>query len=250
VIVAPGLNAPKQRETRPPQAIAELDPGAFPVTVPVPETPTVTVKSDVGMETLVVVGVATMTGRLELVVVVAVEVETDGDGVKATPIVAPTATVQVVPVPEQPPPLHEPTAYPAPGLACRVTTVPVENVAVQVEPQLIPLGELVTLPDPLVERFNVKLVGRVIGSVEIGIVVTTRRETNDAVTPAPEETVQVPVPEQAPLQPVNSKRTDAGFAVNVTTVPRVKSELHVEPQSIPLGLLVTLPEPEIVTFTE
>ena len=57
-------------------------------------------------------------------------------------------TVQV-PVPEQPPPLQPVNAEPAAGVAVSVTTVPSLNDAAQVAPQLIPAGELVTVPEPV-----------------------------------------------------------------------------------------------------
>ena len=41
--MVPGLNVPKQREPLAPHEIDELDPGALPVTVPLPVAPTVTV---------------------------------------------------------------------------------------------------------------------------------------------------------------------------------------------------------------
>jgi len=55
-------------------------------------------------------------------------------------------------------------------------------------------------------------------------------------------TVQDPVPEQAPLQPAKAEPV-AGVAVRATGVPSVKDEEHVFPQSIPAGLLLTLPLP-------
>src|SRR6476661_10348972 len=56
-------------------------------------------------------------------------------------------------------------------------------------------------------------------------------------------TMQVPVPEQpAPVQPVKSELA-SGLAVRVTTVPKAKSFVQVDPQSIPAGLEVTEPEP-------
>jgi len=53
-----------------------------------------------------------------------------------------------VPVPEQPPPLQPVNVEPAATVAVSVTTVPCVNEAAQVEPQLIPAGELVTVPEP------------------------------------------------------------------------------------------------------
>ena len=90
-----------------------------------------------------------------------------------------------------------------------------------------------------------------IESVEIVRIgrVATMCNPNDAVTLAALLTVQVPVPEQAPPQPLNTKAGPAGVAVSVTDEPLVKLAEHVEPQLIPPGELETLPCPEIVTPT-
>jgi hypothetical protein len=58
-------------------------------------------------------------------------------------------TVQVVAVPEHPPPLQPPNEDPLAAAAVRVTDVPVAKVAEQVVPQLMPAGALVTVPDPV-----------------------------------------------------------------------------------------------------
>ena len=55
-------------------------------------------------------------------------------------------------------------------------------------------------------------------------------------------TLQVPVPVQAPLQPVKVEPVVAA-AVRVTLVPLVKLVLQVLPQVIPLGDEVTVPDP-------
>ena len=55
-------------------------------------------------------------------------------------------------------------------------------------------------------------------------------------------TVQVPVPVQAPDQPANVELAPAA-AVKVTDVPLAKLALHVDPQLMPAGLLVTVPVP-------
>ena len=55
-------------------------------------------------------------------------------------------------------------------------------------------------------------------------------------------TVQVPVPVQSPLQPVNTEPA-SGVAVNATEVPSAKSAAQVAPQVIPAGALVTVPVP-------
>ena len=56
-------------------------------------------------------------------------------------------------------------------------------------------------------------------------------------------TVQVSVPEHTPpLQPVKVEPAE-GEAVSVTLVPFGKANEQVEPQSMPAGLLVTVPLP-------
>jgi hypothetical protein len=61
-------------------------------------------------------------------------------------------------------------------------------------------------------------------------------------------TVQAPVPEQSPLQPVKVEPAD-GVGVSVTIVFLVKDFVHVAPQSIPAGELVTVPVPLPFLFT-
>jgi hypothetical protein len=62
-------------------------------------------------------------------------------------------------------------------------------------------------------------------------------------------TLQLPVPEHAPLQPVKVEPVEA-TAVRVTAESSVKVAEQVEPQLMPLGELVTVPEPvpALVTF--
>lgn len=54
-----------------------------------------------------------------------------------------------VPVPVQPPPDHPDIAEPVAGKAVKVTTVPWLYAPEQLVPQLMPDGELVTVPEPL-----------------------------------------------------------------------------------------------------
>src|SRR6266550_3390731 len=54
--------------------------------------------------------------------------------------------------------------------------------------------------------------------------------------------VQAPVPAHAPLHPLKEKPA-AGVAFNVTCVPAGKVKVQVVPQSIPVGVLVTVPVP-------
>ncbi len=61
-------------------------------------------------------------------------------------------------------------------------------------------------------------------------------------------TEQVPMPEQAPLQPLKLDPAD-GVAVRTTDVRELKLAAHSGPQVIPAGLLVTIPLPAPVFVT-
>ena len=61
-------------------------------------------------------------------------------------------------------------------------------------------------------------------------------------------TLQVLVPVEAQDQPANVE-VALGAAVSVTMVPLVKVALHVGPQLMPAGLLVTLPPPVPALWT-
>lgn len=61
-------------------------------------------------------------------------------------------------------------------------------------------------------------------------------------------TLQVPVPEHAPLQPINMEFVPA-VAVSVTMVPLAKFAEHVVGQLMPGGLLVTVPLPFPASLT-
>jgi len=58
------------------------------------------------------------------------------------------------------------------------------------------------------------------------------------------------MPEHAPVHPVKAEPS-LGFAVSVTGVPVAKLALHVSPQLMPAGALVTVPAPlpEAVTVS-
>jgi hypothetical protein len=145
------------------------------------------------------------------------------------------------PVPLQPPPLHPVNTDPAFGVAVRVTTVSLTNSAAHVAPQLIPAGLLVTVPVPAPASTTVST-----GTVSAGG--SSEKEAVTAVAPVT-VTVQDPVPLQPPpLHPTKTELTP-GIAVSVTTVPLTKLALHVAPQSIPAGLLVTVPVPDPARVT-
>src|SRR5438093_1599836 len=170
------------------------------VTVPLPVPTSLTVSAKVG--------------RLKVAVtVVAAETETTHD-----------------PVREHPPPLQPLKVEPAAGVAVSVTAVPLARLAEQVAPQVMPAGELVTVPLPLPALLTV--------SAKLG-----RLKVAVTVVAAETVTTQVPVPEHPPpLQPLKVEPA-AGLAVSVTAVPLVKLAEQVAPQVIPAGKLVTVPLP-------
>ena len=102
----------------------------------------------------------------------------------------------------------------------------------QTDGQLIPDGELLTVPLPATLTSSVYWVcANVAVTLCAAVMLTT----------------QLPTPLQAPPQP-EKPQPSAGVAVNVTCVPPVKLALHVDGQLIPVGELVTVPLP--VTLTD
>ena len=111
-----------------------------------------------------------------------------------------------VPVPLHAP-LHPANVDPLAAAAVRVTDVPDAKFAEQVLPQLMPDGDEVTVPDPVPERAT--LSAYVVPPL-LNVAVTLRACVID--------TVQAPVPLQAPPQLANVDPL-AADAVNVTEVP-------------------------------
>jgi hypothetical protein len=68
-------------------------------------------------------------------------------------------TVVQVPVPVHPPPLQPANIDPDDGVAVSVTILPVGNEALQLFPQLIPAGVLVTVPVPVPILLTVRVEG-------------------------------------------------------------------------------------------
>ena len=60
--------------------------------------------------------------------------------------------------------------------------------------------------------------------------------------------MQTPMPEQSPDQPVNVEPA-AGASMSVTAVPLLNDAEQVAPQLAPAGELVTVPEPEPLLVT-
>ncbi len=104
----------------------------------------------------------------------------------------------------------------------------------QVLPQLIPVGELVTVPLP------------------VPALVTERPKVwsvNVAVQDMAAVIVTDPVLHPVPLHPAKVEPA-AAVGVRVTTVPLVKLEEQAVPQLIPAGELVIVPVPVPVLTTE
>jgi hypothetical protein len=104
-------------------------------------------------------------------------------------------------------PLHPAKVDPAAAVAVRVTEVPLLKLAEQVVPQLMPAGELVTVPVPAPAFVSVRL-----KVCNVNVAVTD--------CAALMVTTQEAVPVHAPLHPVKTEPAD-GVAVSVTDVPAV-----------------------------
>jgi hypothetical protein len=148
--------------------------------------------------------------------------------------VAVTLRAAVIDVVQTPVPVHAPlqpaNVEPLAAAAVSVTEVPLAKLAVHVVPQLMPVGDDVTVPVPVPALVTAS------AKVDelLKVAVTARAAVIDV--------VQVPVPVHAPLQPANVEPLVAA-AVSVTEVPLAKFALHVAPQLIPAGDDVTVPAP-------
>jgi hypothetical protein len=123
--------------------------------------------------------------------------------VAVTALTAFIVTTQV-PTPEHPAPLQPENKEFVPGVATRVTTVPIPNASTQSEPQVTPDGVLVMVPAPAPVRFTVRL------NTRVNVAVTSLA--------AFMVTAHAAVPVHAPVQPVNADPMSA-FGVRMTTVP-------------------------------
>ena len=161
-----------------------------------------------------------------------------GAKVAVTVVAALNVTTQA-PVPEQAPPPHPVNVEPAAAAAVRVTLLPLAKLEEQAAPQLMPAGELVTLPLPVPERLTLSETG-----CSVNVAVTLVAALN--------VTTQAPVPKQPPPpHPVNVESA-AAAAVRETLLPLAKFEEQAAPQLMPAGELVTLPlpVPERLTLSE
>jgi len=139
------------------------------------------------------------------------------------------AVIVTLPV-EQPVPDQPAKVEPEAGVAVKVTAVPVLKVAEQVLPQLIPVGELVTvpLPVPAFVKVNVYVIGiRLKVAVQLTLLLTVKLPLEQAASPD----------QPAKREPL------AATGVRVTAVPLTKLLEQPVPQLIPAGELVTVPLP-------
>lgn len=142
-------------------------------------------------------------------------------------------------VSEQPrPPVQAPlqpvNMEPASATAVSVMMLFGVKGALQVAPQLMPAGVLVTVPPPVPALVTVIWGGGPNSAVTLEALFIV--------------TLQAPMPVHAPLQPTKVDRPE-GVAVSMTVEAAGKSALHVAPQLMPAGELVTEPVPEPTTET-
>jgi hypothetical protein len=134
------------------------------------------------------------------------------------------------PVPLQSSPLQPMKVESLAAVAVRVTWVPKSKRALHAEGQLSPAGLLVTVPLPFPTCVTLRVN---CWSVKVAVILRACTML----------TMHEPVPlHPSPFQPVKVDPL-AGAAVSVMLVPKSKRALHVLPQLIPMGLLVTVPLP-------
>src|SRR2546426_7702852 len=136
--------------------------------------------------------------------------------VAVTVVAAVRVTVQV-PLPEQPPPVQPLKVEPAAGAAVSVTAVPLVKLAEQVAPQVMPAGELVTVPLPVPALLTVSAkLGRLKVAVTVVAAETVTKDRTGAVQGKRVELVR--------------GRMIEGKAGSVTAVPRVELGEDVGPK--------------------
>jgi hypothetical protein len=155
-----------------------------------------------------------------------------GNAVKLadTPSAACIVTMQV-PVPLHAPP-HPAKVEPPAGAAVNITCVPDWKLALQMDPQLIPDGSLVTVLEPVpvdaTERLKLGIAVKVAVTLSAALIVTMQELV--PLHPAPDQPAKV--------DPA------AAEAVRVTDELKTNGAAHcLAPQLIPAGVLVTTPLP-------
>lgn len=155
-----------------------------------------------------------------------------------TAVSAVNATVHV-PSPAQAAPLQPAKADPGPGVAESTTEVPTLREAEHVLPQLMPAGELVTVPEPVPPSVTVSVACG--GGAAPKLATTLISEFSVTLHP--------PVPEHDPPQPVKTNPV-LGATVKATAEPPTKLVLQAVPQLIPPGLLTIDPPLDGAAETE
>ena len=135
------------------------------------------------------------------------------------------------PVPVQAP-LQPLNSEPLAALAVRVTSAPWSKLAAQVVPQVIPAGELVTVPVPvpLVATESRCCSRAKVAVTSFAALIVTLHSLAPVTSPQPVQTTGLVLAPE--------------LAVRVTTVPSAKLASQLLPQLIPAGALVTVPVPE------
>jgi hypothetical protein len=139
-------------------------------------------------------------------------------------------TSHVEPVPLQPPPLQPAKVELVAGVAVSLTCVPRLKGALQVDPQLIPGGILVTVPFPARLTINTGALAAAKFAVTFWLALSVNTHVELVLR-------------HAPVHPTKDELVPA-VAVRVTAVLSPKLALQVCPQVMPEGLLLTLPWPE------
>jgi hypothetical protein len=133
-------------------------------------------------------------------------------------------------------PLQPPKVEPPEGVALRVTVVPMLKVCEQSEPpapQVIPGPRTVPLPEPEVDTVSTGLSGESGSNVAWQLRLPVMTTTPSLQSPSP-------------LQPAKTQPDEAS-ASSETVVPEAKLVEQSPPQSMPAGLLVTVPLPDLLT---
>src|SRR5947207_3231452 len=154
----------------------------------------------------------------------------------AVTVVAVVRVTEQVPVPLQAPPLQPANVEPGSGVATSWSAVPLLRTREHTPPHEMPAG-LATSPLPVPSFVTVSRTGttsKVAVTVLVAVTATVHR---------------APATVSHPRQPENVE-VEAGFAVNTTLVPVANRAEQTEPQSIPAGALVTVPEPRPALTTE
>jgi hypothetical protein len=141
-------------------------------------------------------------------------------------------TVQGTVVPVHAPP-QPAKAAPDDALGVKLTVSPLTKFAEQVAPQLMPEGELVTVPDAAPAPVLLTVRAKFGAGSKVAVTATGA---------VPMVKLQAPVPEHTPLQPENTEAELAGVAVNVTGFPLlIALELVQVPEVAPAVMVQLMP---------